>query len=144
MKAFKIISNSNEYQIKKYENDSKWIKIDILPHYAERFICFTTLHEHSFNILIKFFLSKDDEQRIGSMSIIAQQYSNELYAFIDNPNNHISSKDLNFIFNNVVVDFLPLLLPKDKVLSCQFNEPHNSDIWVEILQAIKERTQGDG
>lgn len=132
MNYFILVSIRDE-EAKKYYEDSSLKQIPILPHYREGYLCFSAAIDYSFHELISFFSLGNDSERIGSISIIAENFPDELYKFICCEKEHISDKLLKFLLYSVIPDYLPFILPKDRMLDYEFSDNLSNDIWVKIL-----------
>ncbi|MGB7594053.1 MAG: hypothetical protein WBL80_00630, partial [Erysipelotrichaceae bacterium] len=77
---------------------------------------------------------------IGSMSIIAKVFPIELYNRIIQDHKNLVKKHRSFLVKNVVPDFLPLLIDRDKVKDFNFPSNYNEDIWVMILKTLLENS----
>lgn len=132
MKQFVLVSIRDK-KIKSYYEESSLKQIPILPLYREGYVCFSSGIDYSFHELINFFMLGNDSERIGSISIIAENFPDELYEFICCEKEHISDKLLKFLLNSVIPGYLPFILPKDRVLDYEFSDNLSNDIWVKIL-----------
>lgn len=139
MRCFKLVNIRDEKKIKKYQKNHSFKQSDILPYYGEGYICFSSCENYSFEALIKMFLQGNEDEQIGAISIIAESYPCELYKSICNYSDYYTHKKLKFIFDFVVPSYLPLILPKERLMNYEFDDEFSNDIWVNILVAIRSR-----
>ena len=133
MKNFKLISIYDEKSLNKYNSDSRWKESDLLPRFSERTVCFSCNREFSFEELIELFLHGNGAEEIGSISIIAEHFPQELYHLICDRKNMFHSKKLRFLLEEVAPSYLPLVLPAERLMDYEFKEEFLNDIWVDIL-----------
>lgn len=139
MHNFDIINIRDTKQLLKYTNDPSWRKISLIPLYSEGYCCFASNREFNFDELIDLFLHGSESDRIGSISLISEHFSSEFRNFVCDNNNYIPRNKVEYLINNVVPSFLPLLLPKDKIIDYVFDETYSDDHWVQTLQGLKKR-----
>lgn len=137
MAKFKLVNICDEKKIDKYSSNCCWNQCVLLPCYQERYICFCNNENFSFEELIKIFIQGNDDEQIGSMSIIAKEYPCELHRLICSQRDYFSPKRLRFIFNFVIPSYLPLVLPKERLIDYEFDNEYSDDIWVNILAEIR-------
>lgn len=123
-------------KLKKCQKDISLKQIVILPYFREEYICFSCNRDYSFEELINLFLQDDDAEEIGAISVIAESYPYDLYKFISN-NNYLNYRKLKFIFDYVVPGYLPLVLPRERLMDYEFNEEFLDNTWVKILLVIR-------
>ena len=109
----------------------------LLPCYRERCVCFCNNEDLSFEELTKTFIQGNDDEQIGAISIIAEDYPFELYRFICNQKDNFSPEKLRFILDFVIPSYLPLILPKEQLINYEFDKEFSNDIWVNILMEIR-------
>lgn len=107
-----------------------------MPYFREEYICFSCNRDYSFEELINLFLQDNDAEEIGAISVVAESYPYDLYKFISN-NNYLNYRKLKFIFDYVVPGYLPLVLPKERLMDYEFNEEFLDNTWVKILLVIR-------
>ena len=139
MKNFVLVNIRDEKKLKKYQKDRSLKQSVILPYYCEGYACFSSNKDYSFEELINLFLQGSDDEEIGAISIIAESYPRELYNLICDHSDYFPLKKLKFIFEFVVPSYLPLILPKERLIDYKFNEKYLNDTWVNILVVIRER-----
>ena len=137
MKNFVLVNIRDEKNIKKYEKDCYFKQSVILPYYADGYLCFSSCNNYSFEELLKMFLKGDEDERIGAISIIAESYSCELYQLICNEKACLSLENLRFIFDFVIPSYLPLVLPKERLIDYEFDDEFSNNLWVKILLEIR-------
>lgn len=137
MKNFVLVNIRDEKELKKYQKDRSFKESVILPYYGEGYICFSSRNNYSFEELTKMFLQGNEDEQIGAISIIAERHPCELYRFICNQSSCFSPKKLRFIFDFVVPSYLPLILPKERLIDYEFAQEFSNDIWVNILVEIR-------
>ena len=137
IKNFVLVNIRDEKEIKKYQKDQSFEQSVILPYYSEGYICFSSRQNYSFEELTEMFFQGDEDEQIGAISIISERYSCELYRLICNQSDCFSPKKLRFIFDFVVPSYLPLILPKERLMDYEFAQEFLSDIWVNILVKIR-------
>ena len=134
MRKFVLIEIHDIRKFTKYKKNSRWKQIPILSFFSEAYACFARNEILSFNDLIELFLQGDDDHRIGSMSIIAEMYPLELYAFLCNNIDFFSVQNLNFLISFVIPTYLPSTIYSDQIGSYCFEERLVDNVWVKILQ----------
>lgn len=139
MADFKMISIRDFKKESKYIHDSSWKRSVLLPCFREDYTCFCRNKDYSFDELNWLFFHGNDSDQIGAISVIAEQFPYELYEFIKDSNHYIPSKHSKFLLQFVIPDYLPLILPKDKLTIYVFSETYSDDIWVNILAAMRTR-----
>lgn len=92
MKRFILINVRDIKKIIKYNNDCLWKRSNILPYYKDEYMCFSRNENYSFDELINLFLGSTDEEEIGSISVIAENFPYELYMFVYENRNHVPKK----------------------------------------------------
>ena len=137
MKNFVLVNICDEKKLRKHQKDRSLKQSVILPYYGEKYVCFSSCKDYFFEELIKMFLQGNDDEQIGAISIIAEKYPRDLYWLIRNQRNYFSPKKLKFIFDFVLPDYLPLVLPKEQLIDYEFNKEYSNDIWVNILMEIR-------
>ena len=137
MKNFVLVNIRDEKKLKKYKRNRSFEQSVILPYYSEGYICFSSRKNYTFEELTKMFLQGDDDEQIGAISIIAESHPCELHQLICNQKDNFSPEKLRFIFDFVVPSYLPLILPKERLIDYEFNKEFSSDIWVGILVEIR-------
>lgn len=137
MRKFKLVNSRDEKKIAKYNGNGSWKQSILLPYYREGYICFSCNKDYSFEELINMFFHGNDDEQIGALSIIAESYPRDLYKLICNHSGCFPPRKLKFIFDFVVPSYLPLILPKERLMDYKFNEEFLNDIWVNILVAIR-------
>lgn len=137
MSKFKLVNICDKKKIGKYSSNGFWKQSVLLPCYREKYICFSCNEDLSFEELIQTFIHGNDEEQIGAMSIIAERYPCELYRLICSQRNYLSQQKLRFIFDVVVPSYLPLILPKERLIDYEFDKELSNDIWVNILVEIR-------
>lgn len=142
MNNFVLIDISDETKLNKYSNDPHWNRSALLPYYQERYVCFSYGENRSFEFLIDLFLHGNDSDQIGAVSLIAERFPEELYVFLRDSENYIPHNKLKFLSDIVVPSYLPLFLPREKLMSYDFQKCFSDDIWVRILSEIKLRLGG--
>ena len=142
MNDFVLISISDRTKLNKFSNDPHWNESPLLPCYTDKYVCFSHGESYSFEVLINLFLHGNDSDQIGAVSLIAERFTDGLYDFLCDSENHISHDKLEFLSDTVIPSYLPLFLPKDKIMSYDFQESFSEDIWVRILSEIKLRLYG--
>ena len=137
MAKFKLVNACDEKKIDKYSNSCFWKQCVLLPCYRERYVCFCNNEDLSFEELTKTFIQGNDDEQIGAMSIIAERYSCELHRLICSRRDYFSPQKLRFIFDFVVPSYLPLILPKERLIDYEFDKKFSNDVWVNILAEIR-------
>lgn len=137
MKNFVLVNIRDERKIKKHQKDDSLKPSVILPYFCEGYACFSSNKAYSFDELIHLFLHGNEDEIIGAISIIAERYPHELYKHICHHADCFAPEKLKFLFDYVVPSYLPLLLPKERLPNYVFDEEFTSDIWVNILVAIR-------
>lgn len=137
MGNFVLVNNRDEKKIKKYKKNCYFKQCDILPYYGDAYLCFSSCKEYSFEELIKMFLKGDEDEQIGAISIVAESYSCELYRLICNHRDNFPLEKLRFIFDFVVPSYLPLILPRERLIDYEFDKEFANDTWVNILVEIR-------
>lgn len=137
MAKFKLVNIFDEKKIEKYNNSCFWKQCDLIPYFREGYVCFSYNEDYSFEELTRIFLQGNDDEQIGAISSIAEKYPTELYRLICDQKDYFSPKKLNFVFNFVVPSYLPLALPKERLIDYEFNKQFSTDIWVKILVKIR-------
>lgn len=137
MNNFVILNIHNDKLINKYTNNPTWKRIYIIPFYSDAYCCFARDREFYFDELVDLFLYGNESDQIGSISLISKYFSKEFREFVCDSNNFIPMNKVKYIINNVVPSFLPLVLPKDKIVEYVFDKKYSSDDWVQILQGLK-------
>lgn len=127
----------DEKKIKRYICNNSWKQCELLPYYRERYVCFCQVGDLSFEELIKIFFRGNANDQIGAMSIIAEKYPDKLYQLICKGHDTFSHKALRFILDFVLPDYLPLFLPKDRLMNYEFGREFSNDIWVRILMEVR-------
>jgi len=139
MTKFKLVSFFDEKKIRKYSSSNSWKQCPLLPWYGERYVCFSRNEENSFEELVKTFLKGNSDERIGAISMIAERYPGELYQLICNQRDFFSLSKLRYIFYDVIPSYLPLYLPKERLMDYEFVGEFSNDIWVKILVELRTR-----
>lgn len=137
MGSFKLVRICDEKGMDQYTGNGSWKPCVLLPCYRERYACFCQSGDLSFEELIKMFFHGNDDDQIGAMSLIAENYPDELYQMICIEQSAFSHKSLKFIFEFVLPDYLPLFLPKEQLTDFEFDKEFSNDIWVRILKKIR-------
>ena len=137
MKHFVLVNIRDEKKIKKYQKNRSFKQSVILPYYGEGYSCFSSCKNYSFEELIKIFLEGDEDEQIGAVSIIAESHPCELYRLICNQRDGIPLEKLRFIFDFVIPSYLPLILPKERLIDYKFENEYSNDVWVNILLEIR-------
>lgn len=137
MKNFVLINIRDEKQLRKYQKDRYLRQSVLLPYYEEGYICFSSRENYSFEELTEMFLVGDEAEQIGSVSIIAEYYPDELYRFICDQRQNLPSKKVKFILDFVIPSYLPIALPKERLMDYELHQDMSDDIWVKILLVIR-------
>ena len=137
MPKFKLVDLCDEKKIGKYSSSGVWKSCVLLPYYRERYMCFCNSEDLSFEELTQIFIQGNDDNQIGAMSMIAERYPCELYQLICSRRNDFSPQKLRWIFDCVVPDYLPLVLPKERLMDYMFDKEFSNNIWVNILVEIR-------
>ena len=137
MARFKLVDLCDEKKIGKYSGGGVWKACALLPCYRERYMCFCSCENLSFEELTEIFIQGRDDDQIGAMSLIAERYPCELYQWICSRRNDFSPQKLRWIFDHVVPDYLPLALPKEQLMEYTFDKEFSNDIWVNIFTEIR-------
>lgn len=138
MKDFLLVNIRDEKQLKKFQRNSALKQSVLLPCFCEGYVCFSFDKEYSFEELLTLFLHGDMEEAIGAVSIIAESFPQDLYILMRNHADYFTPEKLKFLLDFVVPSYLPLMLPKERIMEYDFQEKFSDDIWVNILQVIKE------
>lgn len=136
MKHFRLVSVYDEKKQHQYESDPCLKRSDLLPSF-ERTVCFSDNRDFSFEELMTLFLRNKKEDSIGAISVIAEHFPAELYRFICDNAENISPKTWRFLCEEVIPCYLPLVLPKERLMDYAFSEEYASDIWVAILTEVR-------
>lgn len=139
MKNFVLVNIRDERQLTKYIKNRFLKQSVILPYYSDAYMCFSSGENYSFKELMKMFLQGDEDEQIGAFSIIAEKYPCELYKLICNQIDFFSPQKLRFILNIVIPSYLPLILPKERLMDYEFAQEFSNDIWVKILLEIRRK-----
>ncbi len=142
MNYFELIGTGDGTKLNKYSNDPHWNRSALLPSYQERYVCFSYGGNRSFEFLIDLFLHGNDSNQIGAVSFIAERFPDRLYDFLRDSRNNIPRNKLKFLSDAVIPSYLPLFLPREKLMSYDFQESFSDDIWSRILSEIKLRLGG--
>lgn len=111
----------------------------IIPCYADRYLCFSVKKTFSFDELIRlFFDSEIEDDQIGAISLIAENYPDELYEFILHNDEIVPLPKKEFLLQKVVYYNLPLLLPKESFLNYNFEKDYSNDVWVKMLKTLRQ------
>ena len=137
MKNFVLVNIRDEKKVKKYQKNCSFKQSIILPYYGEGYTCFSSRKNFSFEELAKMFLQGDEDEQIGAISIIAERHPCELHRIICNQRYNFPLEKLSFIFDFVVPSYLPLILPKERLIDYEFDKEFSNDIWVNILEVIR-------
>ena len=137
MKNFVLVNIRDEKNLNKYKKSLAYKQSVILPYYSEGYTCFSLHKNYSFEQLIKIFLQGTEEEQIGAISIIAERYPYELYQLIYCRKDCFSQKKLKFILDFVIPSYLPLVLPKERLINYEFDKEFSNDVWVNILVKIR-------
>lgn len=137
MGNFILVNIRDDKAVRKRQKDYSLIQSVILPYYCEGYVCFSLNKNYSWEELIYLFLNGDEDEEIGSISIIAEKFPCELYKFICNHADCFTNKKLKFVLDYVVPSYLPIILSKEQLLDYKFKNEHLSNIWVKILTVIK-------
>lgn len=137
MAKFKLVNICDEKKIRKYSSNGFWKQCVLLPCYQERYICFSSNEDLSFEELTLTFIHGNNDEQIGAMSIIAERYPCELHRLICSQKDCFSPKKLRFIFDFVVPSYLPLILPKERLIDYEFDKDFSDDTWVNILVELR-------
>lgn len=137
MSEFVLINITNCKKIDRYQNDMGWNKVFILPYYADVYVCFSRLEMYGFEQLMQIFMGGNDDEQIGSISLIAEYYPSELYQYLTVHGDTVSKRKKYFLMEKVIPDYLPIYLPSNKLHSFNFNPEEMKNIWVRILQVLK-------
>lgn len=137
MKQFEMVNICNTYKVYKYERSNEWIKSEIIPYYRERYACYALRKEYDFNELITLYLERNGAVQVGAISVIAEKFALELYGFICKKGKDIPRRKIKFLYEYVVPDYLPIILPRCILLQYDFTQTYPNDIWVKIYEKIK-------
>ena len=138
MGNFVVINIRDEKEIKKCRENPFFKQSVILPHYVEGYVCYSSsCKNYSFEELIKMFFQGNEDEQIGAVSIVAENYPCELYQFICHQKNKIPYEKLRFIFDCVIPGYLPLVLPKEGLMDYKFNSEFSNNTWVKMLEEIR-------
>ena len=140
MKQFVIVSIFDDKKINKYHEDNMWKKSDLIPFFDSE-ICFSRNKEFAFEDLIELFLHGDEDEQIGALSIIAENFSAELLEYLNLKEDTIPVERVKYLMNYVLPDYLPLYLSKEKLITYEFSENYKDDVWVKILYWLRKRLQ---
>lgn len=137
MKEFILIHARNEKKLKLYQADPKWRQSPILPSFSEGYICFSANKDFTFEELLNLFLCGNTDEKIGAISLIAEEFPHHLYERIHNHLDLFSPNKLQFLINDVAPQYLPLILPEEKRSTYEFGKEFSDDVWVKIWNELK-------
>lgn len=124
-----------------YPNENHWFEFEMLPYYSEIYWGVSDMSASTFEELWFDFLEGNDNARIGSISIIAKVFPIELYTKLILDHKNLDKNHRSFLIKNVVPDYLPLLIDRNKVRDFNFPSKYNDDIWIRILKTLLENSK---
>lgn len=134
LKKYRFSQVSDNIYIK---NKEIWHEIELIPVYRDLYWCLMRDCNYSFDELSEWFSGKNKDDKIGAISIIAKDYPQKLYELISINGSRIGKKEAKFLLESVVPDFLPIILPREKLIEYDFKGEYKQDIWVKIFEKLK-------
>ena len=118
-------------------NGEEWNQIEIIPYYYNGYWCLTTQNKANFNQLWSFFLNGNDDELIGSISLIVDKYPKQLLSQVTQDINLLKKKIVKFLLNDVIPDYLPIVVDRKKIMTQIIPEEYEKNIWVKLLNELK-------
>lgn len=137
MKEFILIIAHDEKKLKLYQANSDWRQSAILPSFSEGYVCFSAKKDFTFEELLDLFLRGNTNEEIGAISLIAEEFPRHLYERIHDHIDLFSPKKLHFLINDVIPQYLPLILPEKEWSVYEFGKEFSDDVWVKIWNEIR-------
>ena len=137
VEEFKLVNIRDTKKISEYLQNDLWIQSPLIPYYREAYICFSLDKAYSFEELKFLFQFGRESERIGAISLIAEQFPEHLCEYIHAEKCDFSAQQIQFIIERVVPDYLPLMIPKDKIMEYTFDGIYAEDIWVKMLSNFR-------
>lgn len=119
-------------------NKKIWNVFELSPSFGSMYWGLTSASSLDFDQLWDVLLTGEEDEKIGSISIIAVKYPELLLNKIRHSKKELDKKIISLLQGYVIPDHLPLLIDRKKIMDFTFSEEYQNDIWVQILNELKE------
>ena len=138
MNVFRLVELCDERALRKCAGDPALRPSPLLPCYRDTYACFARGRDLPFDELIGRFLGDEEDEAIGAISLIAERYPQELYAFVRDGGEYLPPEKRRFLWERVIPGYLPLILPPERLRDYAFGAEYADDVWVSMRDLIRK------